>query len=323
MSDATGIFEHALGIVPRVEGGYCLDDVARALVVVCRQRPATPELERLIETYFGFVTRAQAPDGTCHNRLDRYGSWEDEPSIGDWWGRALWALGTAAARSTRPSIRAAAVTRFERSAGQRSPYPHSMAFAALGAAEMLAAYPDHGPSRDLLRAAADMIGRPDFDADWPWPMPRLTYANAAIPEALIAAGFALADDALLTDGLRLLRWLLNVETFDGHLSVTPAGGWAPPDPRPAYDQQPIEVAALADACARALAITGDMHWSTGLDRAVGWFLGENDSNLPLYNAETGGGFDGLTGSGVNTNQGAESTLAMVSTLQHSRRLVSP
>ena len=92
--------------------------------------------------------------------------------------------------------------------------------------------------------------------------------------------------------------------------------------RPAYDQQPIEVAALADACARALAITGDVHWSAGLDRAVGWFLGENDSNLPLYNEATGGGFDGLTADGVNTNQGAESTLAMVSTLQHSRRLVS-
>jgi hypothetical protein len=31
---------------------------------------------------------------------------------------------------------------------------------------------------------------------------------------------------------------------------------------------------------------------------------------------SGGGFDGLTRTGVNRNQGAESTLAMIATLQH-------
>lgn len=320
MTDANGIFEHAAGIVPRVEHGYCLDDVARALIVVCRQRPATPEMDRLIETYFRFVVRAQAPDGTCNNRLDAHGRWEDQPSVGDWWGRALWALGTAAARSTQPSIRATAVSRFERSATQRSPFLRSMAFASLGAAEMLSVHPDHQPSRDLLADTLALIGRPDFTSAWPWPEPRLTYANAAVPEAMIAAGHALGDEQAQADGLRLLRWLLDIETLDGHLSVTPAGGWAPPRPRPAFDQQPLEVAALADACARALRLTGDPQWSVGLNRAVDWFLGDNDCHTPLYDESTGGGFDALTPGGVNTNQGAESTLAMVSTLQHSPRL---
>ena len=50
--------------------------------------------------------------------------------------------------------------------------------------------------------------------------PRLTYANAAIAEALIAAGEALGDKAVLADGLALLGWLLDVETSAGHLSVT-------------------------------------------------------------------------------------------------------
>jgi len=35
---------------------------------------------------------------------------------------------------------------------------------------------------------------------------------------------------------------------------------------------------------------------------------------------TGGGHDGLTPSGVNLNQGAESTLAMLATAQQARRL---
>jgi hypothetical protein len=188
LTDERGIFEHANGVAPRHECGYCLDDVARALVVVCRQRPVTPDLERLAARYFRFVQLAQAPDGRCHNRLDQHGRWEDRPGTGDWWGRALWGLGTAAARGPQRWIRTAAVARFDLSASRRSPHLRSMAFAALGAAEMLAAQPGHRPALDLLAATASLVGRPDFTQPWPWPQPRLTYANAAIAEALIAAG---------------------------------------------------------------------------------------------------------------------------------------
>lgn len=316
LTDQRGIFEHADGIVPRYECGYCLDDVARALMVVCRQRPMTRRLQKLIGVYFRFVTRAQAPDGRCHNRLDRCGRWEDRPETGDWWGRALWGLGTAAARCPDHRLRAAALARFDLSAAQRSPHLHSMAFAALGAAEVLTAYPGHRPALELLAAIIPLAQPSDCTSEWPWPRPRLTYANAAIAEALIAAGSGLGDDAVLANGLGLLRWLLDLETFEDHLSVTPAGGWGAGEPRPAFDQQPIEVAALADACRRAFELTGDRRWADGLDRAVEWFLGDNDSRVALYDATTGGGCDALTPRGRNTNQGAESTLAMVATLQH-------
>jgi hypothetical protein len=77
LSDSRGIFEHASGTTPRYEHGYCLDDVARALVVACRERPATPEHERLAASYLEFVCRAQVPDGQFHNRLDLDGRWQD------------------------------------------------------------------------------------------------------------------------------------------------------------------------------------------------------------------------------------------------------
>ena len=91
----------------------------------------------------------------------------------------------------------------------------------------------------------------------------------------------------------MLGWLLDLETRDGHLSVTPVGGWALGERRPGFDQQPIEVAALADACARAFRLTGDARWAQGVERAVGWFLGDNDAGTPLYDPSTGGGYDGL------------------------------
>jgi hypothetical protein len=320
LTDERGIFEHADGIAPRYDGGYCLDDVARALVVVCRQSPPTPVLDRLATQYLSFVVRSQAPDGQCHNRLDRAGRWEDRPGTGDWWGRALWGLGTAAARGPL-SIRAAAAERFDVSAARRSPYLHAMAFAALGAAEVLTVDPGHDGALGLLAATVSLAGPVSMDAPWPWPLPRLTYANAAVAEALIAAGAGLGDESVLADGLALLGWLLDLQTSDGHLSLTPHGGWGPGERRAVFDQQPIEAAALADACVRALALTGGQRWSVGLERAVGWFLGANDRGLPLYDPDSGGGFDGLTPGGRNTNQGAESTLAMIATMQHAQLLL--
>ena len=109
-------------------------------------------------------------------------------------------------------------------------------------------------------------------------------------------------------------------------------GRGPGDPRPAFDQQPIEVAALADACVRAARLTGGDRWPTGdpledidphafltgVERAVAWFLGENDGHATMWDVDSGGGYDGLRANGPNLNQGAESTLALISTFQHAR-----
>jgi hypothetical protein len=118
----------------------------------------------------------------------------------------------------------------------------------------------------------------------------------------------------------MLGWLLDHETRDGHLSPVPVGGWAPGEARPGFDQQPIEAAAMADACARALQLTGDDAWIDGLRRSIGWFLGENDAKVELADWRTGGGSDGLHESGRSDNQGAESTLALITTLQHGRHV---
>ena len=65
-------------------------------------------------------------------------------------------------------------------------------------------------------------------------LPRLSYANAALAEAVIIAGSRTrGDKAMIRNGLRMLDWLLAVETRDGHLSVVQAGGWSPGEARPA------------------------------------------------------------------------------------------
>ena len=162
---------------------------------------------------------------------------------------------------------------------------------------------------------------PDHQPGWPWPEPRLTYANAVLTEVMITAGSALDRPALLRRGLELLDWLLARETRNGHLSVTPVGGSGPKDRGPGFDQQPIEVAALADACARAFDVDGHGRWADGMAAARDWFLGDNDGAVLMWDPRTGGGFDGLHRCGANQNQGTESTLALLSTMQHARRCV--
>ncbi|HEU5003892.1 MAG TPA: glycosyltransferase [Actinomycetota bacterium] len=324
LTDDTGLLEHARLAVPRRGTGYCVDDAARGLLVISREDPLPPSLARLGECYLSLLSFAQVPDGRCHNRLGYDRRWEDEAGLGDWWGRALWGLGTAAGSHADPWIRDGALEGFHQSAQCRSDAPRAMAFAALGAAEILRAHPGDPAAVALIAAAVKAIGpaRPSSRLPaWPWPEPRLAYANAVFPEALIAAGVSLGDDRLVARGLDLLDWLLDIETHCDHLSVTPVGGWAPGDPRPAFDQQAIEVAALADACARAFTVSPDTRWSEGIARAVGWFLGNNDAGVAMMDPATGGGFDGLSAAGRNANQGAESTLALISTLQQSRRFV--
>ena len=324
LSDDTGLLEHARHGIVRREHGYCTDDVARGLVVTAREPDPSPLVSGLIERYLGFLTHAQDAGGAFHNRLGYDRRWRDGPGLGDWWGRALWGLGTAAARCSAPWVREEAMAAFRLGASRRSPAPRAMAFAGLGAAEVLRARPGDPDAGALLAdAALAVVGTPRpyplIGVDWSWPDDRLTYANAALAEVVIAAGRHGDDPELLTAGLRMLDWLHGVQLRDGHLSVVSAAGWRRHGPRPRHDQQPIEVAALADACATAAVVTGDPGWEVRARQCVDWFLGDNDAGVPMWDPATGGGYDGLTPGGPNLNQGAESTLAFIATLQHARR----
>jgi len=319
LTDDRGLFEHALHSAPRREHGYCVDDVARGLVVVCHEPEPGPAVRRLARCYLNFVLDAIDPTGACHNRMAVDGQWRDEAAVGDWWGRALWGLGVAATSAHTPGMRARALCGFRIAAQCRSPHVRSMAFAALGAAELLSKRPDEMAARTLLTDTLAMIGGGQHDdARWPWPEERLSYGNASIAEALIVAGDVLPDAPALRRGLSLLEFLLRTETRDSHLSVTPVGGRGRDDVGPGYDQQPIEVSALADACGSAFRITHESSWLTGVSLAWDWFLGYNDSATPMFDPQTGGGYDGLERDGRNLNQGAESTLAMLATAQLAR-----
>lgn len=316
MTDDRGIFEHAKFAQPRYSHGYCTDDNARLLVVASRDEGRSFASRSMAHIAMRFLLDAQCDDGGIRNRLSIERIWMDEPCNHDCWGRALWGFGTAVSHNHDNVLTQQGLNGFERSARLRSTSMRTMAFAALGAAEVINKDPGNAPAMSLLRDAADVLASAPEATTWLWPEARLSYANAVIPEALMATGHAISEPQLFHYGLDLLSWLVTHESHEDHFSVTPTGGRGPGDTKPAFDQQPIEVAAIADAVARAWRLTGDTKWRVALDRAIHWFLGHNDTGAIMIDPMTDGCYDGLQENGVNYNEGAESTLAMISTMQY-------
>ena len=319
LTSSIGMYEHALFHEPRPEHGYCVDDVARGLVFLCREPRLSQRAEKMLDLYLSFTLAAIADDGACHNRMDDNGLWTDVAGRGDWWGRACWGLGTAAAHAPEAEKRRRALEGFHRLATTLSPDLRAISFATLGAGEILLNQPDDIAARIIVCEAESRLNQ-QVSPDWFWPEMRLGYSNASLAEAVMLAGQVLHRRALIECGLKMLKFLLSVETRDGHFSPTPVGGRGPGDTEIQFDQQPIEIAAIADACTRAWEITQDHRWVQEVERSWNWFIGDNDVGVAMFDPKTGGGFDGLHAHGPNQNQGAESTMAMLSTAQQLKKL---
>jgi hypothetical protein len=318
--DDVGIVEHSCLERPRTDEGYCTDDAGRLLGVATSLLAERREARRMASVALRFLARAHEGGSRFRLRLGPQGRWTEDPISDDATGRALHGLGTAAARSPWSDVRSGALELFEQAASWRSHHPRSIAHAALGATAILQVIPDHRIARLLVDDAADLLPRHALGASWGWPEQRLTYSNAVIPEALLAAAIARRDSELARDALGLLAWLVAEESMGEHFSFTPVDGRGPDDEAPAFDQQPIEAWAMADACARAYEFTGDSSWADAVIRAARWFEGHNDSGTAVFDSHTGGGFDGLERLGVNRNQGAESTMAAAVTLERARAM---
>ena len=312
LTEGRGIVEFARLDVPDPSSGYCTDDAGRLLEVVSRL-PRGLEQHRLSVVALGFLEGAHDGDGfRLRQRFD--GSWTDDPSSDDATGRALQGLAIGATLSPWPDVRDRSLALFDAAAHWRSHYSRAVSHAALGAVTLLESRPEHAGARRLLEHADASLPSNPISASWPWPERRLTYANALLPDALLAIAHARGDEAGTRRALDLLAWLFDQQFVAGRLSFVPVGGRAPGDPTPGFDQQPIEAWAMAEAGSRAYRMTGDPQWAARVRACAAWFDAVNDAHAPMWEPATGAGFDGLTRDGVNRNRGAESTLAALATM---------
>ena len=319
MSDATGMLQHSIFSIPDRRHGYCIDDNARALILMHRIDDLDESTrDKWTSIYAAFLQHAWNPDTRrFRNFMNFDRSWCEDEGSEDSNGRALWALGVTAREARARKHRDWAIALFDATAGIALELgsPRARAFAMLGAAAMLDVHPGHPLARDILTRFGEEMVELLHEArrpEWQWFEIVLAYDNARLPEAMIRAGQTLERPDLLQVGLETLDWIVARQTSpEGRFRAVGTESFHRPyaDPLP-FDQQPLEAQATIDACIAAHEVTGDERWAVEAMKAYRWYLGVNDLDLPLASGADGGCFDGLMPHGLNQNQGAESILAL-------------
>lgn len=317
LTDDTGIIQHAKYGIPNLKEGYCLDDNARALLMVLMtyKRNKHPLALRLSPTYLSYINYMQKPDGMFRNFLSFNRNFLDEVGSEDSFGRTIWSLGyllgnapNDAYYQTGREIFFDAAPNFVKLKSIRS-----IANTIVGICHYLKSNPTDEGMIDVLR---QLTGRlmADYELnrtkEWHWFESLLAYDNAFLPLALWHAAEFLNNENVGKMALESMDFLTEITLKQGYLSVVGNEKWYNKDGESSmFAQQPLDALAMVLMFHQAFRITGNQAYIKKLYTCFMWFLGENDLRLGLYDFETKGCCDGLESYGVNRNQGAESTLA--------------
>ena len=318
LTDSTGLIQHAIYSLPRRESGYTTDDNARALRLCARlwrQGPDERMLSR-IATYLAFLEFARCRGGGFHNFLSYDRRWLDTKGCGDCQGQAVRALAEVLGSYLPDNYHALALELIQEVVPALADLTslRAVAYVILGWGDLRAAgINDIEPLERIAKSAAQRLVecyRGACRPDWPWFESRLTYANAVLPHALFIAAQRWPSEAFLDVATVSFAFLDRETTAEDIFWPVGNDGWySHGGDKALYDQQPVEAATMAEAALAASdVLDGDKYLAT-FSRAYGWFHGQNSLSLPLADRQRGACCDGLQPSGVNRNQGAESTLA--------------
>jgi glycosyltransferase involved in cell wall biosynthesis len=317
MVDGTGMLQHSQGVVPDRTHGYCIDDNARALILMnLLSAKSEPLHYQLTTTFCSFIQSGfNAETGTFRNFMHYDRSWLESEGSEDSNGRTIWSLGHTARIHENADIRWWGVQWFDRTALMAIEFtsPRAKAFAAIGAAHMLSIEPENKAARVILADTGSMLfqllkaaSRPD----WTWFETVLGYDNPRLPEALMRAGKMLGRPDWVETGIDALRWINSQQTSEkrtfraiGSDSFGKEFDYLP------FDQQPLEAWSAIDANLAAHEISPSDEWVQHARLAMAWFHGKNDRNISLVDLATGACRDGINPHGANRNCGAESILA--------------
>jgi hypothetical protein len=328
MTDDTGMLQHAIFSVPNTREGYTTDDNARALIVsvLLDENPEYSdrrECPNLSHRYLSFLWLAfHADSGRFRNFLDYDRKWLENIGSDDSHGRALWSLGKVLGVSRNAGLRGAAGRLFEAAVPATLTFtsPRAWAYSILG----MQAYLDWFPGDRTIQGARNELANRLFDIyerchseTWKWFEKSLSYSNARLSQALILAGWRSDNHRMIEAGMDSLKWLVAEQHRDDKDIFVPIGSngfFIEGCEKARFDQQPVEACATVSACLEVYRLTEERQWLEEARKAFSWFLGKNDLQIPLYDAETGGCRDGLHPDRVNENQGAESTLSFLMAL---------
>ncbi|MDR7127760.1 glycosyltransferase involved in cell wall biosynthesis [Algoriphagus sp. 4150] len=317
LTDDTGIIQHAKFGIPNLKEGYCLDDNARALLMVLmtyKQKKDEMALD-FMPIYLSYIHYMQNKDGSFRNFLSFNRNFLDEVGSEDSFGRTIWALGylignapNDAYYQTGKLVFFDALPNFDKLKSIRS-----IANTIIGICYYLKTNSSDEPMMGVLKNLTDKLIEQynlHHSENWKWFELLLAYDNGILPLALLHSAQIIPDPEVIKVAMATMEFLEEHTLKDGTLSVIGNDKWFAKDgERSFFAQQPIDAMAMVLMFHQAFLLTGKKEYLNKLFDSFMWFLGENDLRMSLYDYETKGCCDGFENYGINRNQGAESSLA--------------
>jgi len=269
-----------------------------------------------VACYLSFLEHAQRPVRGFHNFLSYQRDWLDAGGTGDCQGQAVLALAEVLGSRLPTGFRELARELLDGVLPALAELRSLRAQAYVIQAWALlrrTGVEDIGPLEHIARLAADRLVEcyhRSQRSDWYWFESQMTYANAVLPHALFDAAERWPDEAYLSVAETSFGFLDLATTTDHDFWPIGNRDWySHGEEKSLYDQQPVEASTMAAAALAGFQARGDEKYLKAFYRVYEWFLGRNSLKQPLADDQCGACFDGLLPTGVNKNQGAESTLA--------------
>ena len=314
LTNRIGIYQFACGTIPDQKYGYSIDDQARALIlalILYRQKKEGRYL-KIARIYLNFIKRAQLKDGRFHNFADFRGRFTDRVGSEDSFGRTIWALGICQRYGPKDiKQRAEKIFRKSKPKIKKLRYIRSKAYAALGLVLIYQAKKDPEIKEELLKIFKYLTKKfkENSSGRWQFFENKLIYANAILPLALLSIFETLGNQKALVQSLKSLNFLNRVCRMKGFPAPIGFEGWYSRGRKKfQFGQQPIDVCDMVLAAIKAFEINKGKKYSQMAKDWFSWFLGKNIYHLKMYDSKTGGCYDGIFKTGINPNQGAESTI---------------
>jgi len=319
LTDSTGVLQHArYGLIDYKEG-YTLDDNARALIVALKEykKNKSEKNLNLVRTYLSFIHYMQNVDGSFRNFLSYSREYLDNTGTQDALGRTIWALGYTVQEAPDEQIRAFSREMFLTSIKQMSSLTsiRSWANSILGITRFLQEYPtDEVSMAELIKLTDKLMlayaSTSTHRQGWVWFEASLTYDNGLLPLALAYAYDIIPSPEIKEACLKTCEFITNICFKHEHLSLIGNEKWY--DINHSYSefgQQPVDAMNMVLMYRKMYKMTGDSTYLVRMCSSYKWFIGKNTLSMSLYDPANGTCFDGLESYGINSNQGAESTLA--------------
>ncbi len=297
------------------EGDFCVDDVARVVLIYTEAHRKTkdPTYLNLAKDATKFLIQMQAEDGEFYNfaykdgTINMHGPTSYKST--SWWAlRAFWALSAVAAETGEEQFVKAAQKAYQAISKRPPTFADQLSIYILGLCEYNKIVDVSNEIRryaelllEFFGVKEDPIFRRFFSTqrrEFHWNGWGNQYA-----EALIESYRTLGEERLLKVAIESLELQISLLSSTGF--IYSVGRYVKLTPELSYAVEPLVVAAV-----KAYDLTKDENMAFLASLTGAWYFGANRLTERMY-GPSGEGYDGLEYMHVNKNAGAESTICAI------------